>query len=119
MGIFSLFRLSYYLGGGFKREWFHIPNILLHGIVSALLLPVFAVLIDDTTVDTGKAKFQFRSTKSAFLCALLFAVHPIHTENVSYVIKIITMCIRLLAETSLSLHWAARMFPLRKFAHAI
>lgn len=79
------FRFSYYLGG-LSPPWFHIPNIVLHGIVSVLLLLVFSVLFGGYEVDSNTEKVQFKAAKSGLLCALLFAVHPIHTESVSGVV---------------------------------
>ncbi len=51
--------------------WFHVVDRVLHGIVSALVLPV--------------ARYMFLrnrniSSWNLFLVALLFAVHPIHVE---------------------------------------
>ena len=80
---FYYFRISYLLGGGLSPAWFHIPNIILHGIVSVLLLLVFSILFGGYEVDPDSEKVRFKAAKSAFLCALLFAVHPIHTESVS------------------------------------
>ena len=80
---FYYFRISYLLGGGLSPAWFHIPNIILHGIVSVLLLLVFSILFGGYEVDPDTEKVRFKAAKSALLCALLFAVHPIHTESVS------------------------------------
>ena len=84
---FLYFRFSYYLGGGLSPPWFHIPNIILHGIVSVLLLLVFSILFGGYEVDPESEEVRFKAAKSALLCALLFAVHPIHTESVSLIIQ--------------------------------
>ncbi|XP_053391132.1 protein O-mannosyl-transferase TMTC4-like [Mercenaria mercenaria] len=80
------FRLSYYVGGGLEPIYFHIPNIILHGIVSVLILRTFSILFGSYTVDVDSGETQFMAARSSVLCALLFAVHPIHTESVSGVV---------------------------------
>lgn len=59
------------MAGGMHPFGFRFTNILLHGAVSALAVPVVNHLVG------GKAP------RLSFLTALLFAVHPIHTEAVS------------------------------------
>ena len=77
------FRLSYHFGGDYNPPWFHVPNIMLHGIVSVLLLRVFSILFGGYTADLDSEKVIFVAPKSALLCALLFSIHPVHTEAVS------------------------------------
>jgi hypothetical protein len=55
-----------------------------------LLLRTFSILFGGYTVDVDSGKTQFMAAKSAVLCALLFAVHPVHTESVSR--KLIEKC---------------------------
>ena len=69
---------------------FHVVNIILHGTVSVLFLSVFAFLLgqqssaqDVSTVSRGVNEGSTSISKAAFLCSLLFAVHPVHTESVS------------------------------------
>lgn len=59
------------MAGGMHPFGFRFTNIVLHGGVSALAVPVVNHLLG------GKAP------RLSFLTALLFAVHPIHTEAVS------------------------------------
>ncbi|KAL4219888.1 Protein O-mannosyl-transferase tmtc4 [Mactra antiquata] len=80
------YRLSYYLGGGLNPVVFHLPNIFLHGVVSVLLLAMFSLLFGGYTVAMETGQLEFKAAKSSFLCALLFAVHPIHTESVSGIV---------------------------------
>lgn len=80
------YRFSHYLGGGLNPLFFHIPNIILHGAISVLLLCVFSILFGGYVVDTATEKVKFMAAKSSLLCALLFAVHPVHTESVSGVV---------------------------------
>ncbi|XP_071991603.1 protein O-mannosyl-transferase TMTC4 [Engystomops pustulosus] len=75
------FRISYALAGGLHPVGFHLINIILHCIVSVLMLDVFSLLFNGGTCDKGK-KIKY-VPKAALLSALLFAVHPVHTECVA------------------------------------
>ncbi|XP_027007329.1 protein O-mannosyl-transferase TMTC1 isoform X1 [Tachysurus fulvidraco] len=59
--------------GGMTPFYFHVVNVCLHCAVTALLM------------HTCK-HYVFRDARLAFLTALLFAVHPIHTEAVSGIV---------------------------------
>ncbi|KAK3517804.1 hypothetical protein QTP70_018967 [Hemibagrus guttatus] len=59
--------------GGMTPFYFHVVNVCLHCAVTALLM------------HTCK-HYVFKDTRLAFLTALLFAVHPIHTEAVSGIV---------------------------------
>lgn len=78
------FRWSHSLAGGLFPTGFHIVNIILHGIVSALLLSVFSVLFSECAIKDQK--LSFGCPRASLLCAILFAVHPIHTESVAGVV---------------------------------
>ncbi|MBN3321944.1 TMTC1 protein, partial [Atractosteus spatula] len=66
------FKLNVLLGG-MTPLYFHVVNVLLHCAVTALLM-----LACERTV--------FQDRRLAFLTALLFAVHPVHTEAVSGIV---------------------------------
>ncbi|KAF5897177.1 transmembrane and TPR repeat-containing protein 1-like, partial [Clarias magur] len=66
------FKLNIVLGG-MTPFYFHLVNVCLHCIVTALLM------------HTCK-HYVFQDGRLAFLTALLFAVHPIHTEAVSGIV---------------------------------
>ncbi|ELU01234.1 hypothetical protein CAPTEDRAFT_123644 [Capitella teleta] len=70
------FRLNAFLASGLNPRSFHVTNIILHGIVSALFLPIFSILFSSAT----------HNSRAAFLAALLFAVCPVHTESVAGVV---------------------------------
>ena len=84
------FRVNYWLAGGLEPWGFHVVNVLLHAVVSVLSLKLFSVLVSGKDRNTsnlydnsGKGLgIQFAAPKASLLCALLFAVHPIHTESV-------------------------------------
>ncbi|XP_067670555.1 protein O-mannosyl-transferase TMTC4-like [Haliotis asinina] len=80
------FRWNYAWAGGLHPRGFHVVNIVLHGLVSVIFLAVFSVLISGYQVDQESARPVFASPRAALLCAVLFAVHPIHTESVASVV---------------------------------
>lgn len=85
------FRVNYWLAGGLEPWGFHVVNVMLHAVVSVLSLKLFSVLVSGKDRNTsnlydnsGKGLgIQFAAPKASLLCALLFAVHPIHTESVA------------------------------------
>jgi len=64
----ATFALDRALAGGFRPEWFHAVNILLHGVVTWLLTLV--------ALDIGGG------VVAALVTGMLFAVHPVHVEAV-------------------------------------
>ena len=86
------FRFNYWLAGGLKPWEFHLFNVILHAVVSVLTLKLFSVFIstrkktsnENEISLTGKStSIQFSAPKASLVGALIFAVHPIHTESVS------------------------------------
>ena len=61
------FRANYLLDG-LRPFGYHVVNVALHAAVSVLFMRVCLMLV---------------STRTARVAALLFAVHPIHSEAVS------------------------------------
>jgi protein O-mannosyl-transferase len=99
-----VYMLDYYVFG--LEPWgFHLVNILLHACVSVLVFLLASRLFvqfekgggrsSDVPAASGRADdipqqvfslFTFHDSRSfAFIAALLFAVHPIHTEAVAWV----------------------------------
>ncbi|XP_033699583.1 protein O-mannosyl-transferase TMTC4 isoform X2 [Tursiops truncatus] len=74
-----VFRMNCYLSGGFHPLSFHVVNILLHSGISILLVDVFSVLFGGLQY-TSKGRRLNLAPRSSLLAALLFAVHPVHTE---------------------------------------
>lgn len=66
------FKLNVWLGG-MTPLYFHVVNVLLHTAVCCLLLVTCERCV-------------FSQSRPAFLAALLFAVHPVHTEAVSGIV---------------------------------
>nr|CAD7202138.1 unnamed protein product [Timema douglasi] len=68
------FRWNYWMSEGLKPWGFHVTNVLLHCLVSVLSLLVYDRL------------FGGHSPRAALLSALLFSVHPVHSEAVAGVV---------------------------------
>uniref|UniRef100_A0A3B1KAC8 dolichyl-phosphate-mannose--protein mannosyltransferase n=1 Tax=Astyanax mexicanus TaxID=7994 RepID=A0A3B1KAC8_ASTMX len=79
------FRLNYLLAGGLYPVGFHVLNIGLHCVISALMIDVFATLIGGLACD-GTAKRLGHVPKASLLAALFFAAHPVHTESVAGIV---------------------------------
>ena len=54
---------------------FHLHNVFIHAVVSALF-----------TVVCHKLAFRGRSTLLSTCCGVLFALHPVHCEAVSSIV---------------------------------
>lgn len=77
-----LYRINYLFAGGFYPVGFHVINIILHCTISVLMVDVFSILLGGLQF-TNKGRRLNLAPKSSLLAALLFAVHPVHTECVS------------------------------------
>lgn len=82
LSLLSFFRLNYLLAGGLHPVGFHVLNIVLHAVVSALMIDVFAILTGGLARDE-KGRMLNCAPKTSLLASLLFATHPVHTESVS------------------------------------
>ncbi len=79
--LFLSFYLNYIIGE-YNVLGYHLVNILLHISVSILIY-----LIIDSTLQYGEP-LEYSSMKNIpLLSAVLFLVHPIHTESVTYIIS--------------------------------
>ncbi|KAJ8253406.1 hypothetical protein GJAV_G00212600, partial [Gymnothorax javanicus] len=79
------FRFNYLLAGGLHPVGFHVVNICLHSAISVLMIDVFAVLIGGLAYDC-KGRRLNQTPQASSLAALLFAVHPVHTESVAGIV---------------------------------
>ncbi|XP_051260601.1 protein O-mannosyl-transferase TMTC4 isoform X2 [Dicentrarchus labrax] len=79
------FRLNYLLAGGLHPVGFHVLNIILHAVISALMIDVFAILIGGLAYDE-KGGMLNHAPKTSLLAALFFAAHPVHTESVAGIV---------------------------------
>jgi tetratricopeptide (TPR) repeat protein len=72
-----------YAMGGLAVESYHAVNLALHLLVALALFG----LVRRTLLLPGPARFAEASTGLALTVALLWAVHPLQTESVTYVIQ--------------------------------
>ncbi|XP_030057204.1 protein O-mannosyl-transferase TMTC4 [Microcaecilia unicolor] len=79
------FRVNYILAGGYHPVGFHVVNIILHCIVSLLMFDVFSILFGGLTYSSKGRRLNL-APKASLFAALLFAVHPLHTECVAGVV---------------------------------
>ncbi|XP_062313501.1 protein O-mannosyl-transferase TMTC4 isoform X2 [Osmerus eperlanus] len=79
------FRLNYLVAGGLHPVGFHVLNIVLHAVISALMIDVFDILIGGLAYD-GEGRRLYQAPKTSLLAALLFGVHPVHTESVAGIV---------------------------------
>ncbi|NWY41423.1 TMTC4 protein, partial [Sylvia atricapilla] len=79
------FRINYLFAGGFYPVGFHVINIILHCTISVLMVDVFSILLGGLQF-SNKGRRLNLAPKSSLLAALLFAVHPVHTECVAGIV---------------------------------
>uniref|UniRef100_A0AAQ5X754 dolichyl-phosphate-mannose--protein mannosyltransferase n=1 Tax=Amphiprion ocellaris TaxID=80972 RepID=A0AAQ5X754_AMPOC len=79
------FRLNYLVAGGLHPVGFHVLNIVLHAVISALMIDVFAILIGGLAYDE-KGRILNHAPKTSLLAAVFFAAHPVHTESVAGIV---------------------------------
>ena len=82
-----IYMIDYHIFG--LKPWgFHLTNIIFHAGVTLLVFLISSILINQP--QSPNPKSQILNPKSqilspAFIAALLFAAHPIHTEAVTWV----------------------------------
>ena len=76
-------RLNYWIANGLYPKGFHIVNIFLHGVVSVTFLFFASFILGDGQSFGTDGRFLFSHRNTSLLAAILFAVHPVHTESVS------------------------------------
>ena len=72
---FGTFALDWKVGGG-RPFGFHVVNLVLHAAVTLLFYVLLLALLQSSV----------HANEVAFAAALLFAVHPIHTEAVTSIV---------------------------------
>jgi protein O-mannosyl-transferase len=95
--------------GGFEVAGYHAVNIAVH-LANSLLLFAF-VLLSFRTPFLKKSGVSASSVPIAFLSALFFAVHPVQTEAVTYIVQRITSLATFFSLASLCLYVRWRLDP--------
>lgn len=70
----------FFSNGRLDAFQFHTANVVLHGLLSIMTLPFFECLLKRRRNRKTLASLD----DPAFTGALLFAVHPVHTEVITW-----------------------------------
>lgn len=98
---------------GMRPEPFHAVNILLHAGASTLLLLTIRALLEGAGVARARAAWP------AFGAALLFAVHPVHTEAVAWISGVMDVSCTFFSLTAIYLYISADTHPRRPLRMAL
>ncbi|MFQ5585924.1 MAG: hypothetical protein ACE5GF_03780 [Thermodesulfobacteriota bacterium] len=79
------FALNYAVGG-LDVVGYHLVNTVVH-IVNGTMVYLLVFLTLNVVQQTGEGVDEFRSKRIAICAALLFSVHPIQTQAVTYVVQ--------------------------------
>lgn len=79
---YATLRLNYWLDG-FNPRWFRVVNVVIHATSSVLVFALSWLLLRRGGKGAGRDSMLFISA----VPALLFAVHPLATESVTYIIQ--------------------------------
>jgi Tfp pilus assembly protein PilF len=73
-----------YLAGGFDVIGYHVLNVLAHAFAGLL---VFALVRATLALDVFSGRYRESAVHLAGVAALVFLLHPMQTESVTYVIQ--------------------------------
>jgi len=79
--LFLSFYLNYFIGE-YNVIGYHILNLLLHIAVVILIYSLTALILQQ-----DKSQNPFSLKNLPFLSALIFSIHPINTESVTYIVS--------------------------------
>lgn len=101
---YASFRLNYSLDE-FNPHWYRLANVAIHAVNSILLYALVTVLLRRSTLAASlqRGSVLFISATAA----LLFAVHPLATESVTYIVQRFTSLVVLFSLLSLCLYFAS------------
>jgi tetratricopeptide (TPR) repeat protein len=77
------FAINYAIGGG-SVFGYHLTNLMLHILAGAMLYAFLLVMFRSPAL---REKFAAPSLPLAFFATLLWALHPIQTESVTYIVQ--------------------------------
>ncbi len=88
------FAFNYYFAGH-KVKWYRLTNIAIHLVNSALIyyfiLLTLSLCRDDTVTelnnDNSLSPSEYPSTQIAFFTSLIWMVHPIQIQSVTYIVQ--------------------------------
>ncbi|MFZ2276572.1 MAG: tetratricopeptide repeat protein [Prosthecobacter sp.] len=101
---YASFRLNYSLDE-FNPHWYRLANVAIHAVNAILLYALVTVLLRRSTLAASlqRGSVLFISATAA----LLFAVHPLATESVTYIVQRFTSLVVLFSLLSLCLYFAS------------
>lgn len=106
IGIIS-FQLNYFISGG-NVTGYHVTNIIIH-IASALALYWMSVLVvKAVTFDSGNQS-AISNFPLPFVVALLFVVHPVQTQAVTYIVQRFSSLATLFYLLAVAVYLSARL----------
>ncbi len=107
---YTTFALNYYFHG-LDVTGYHLINLLIH-ISSALLVWRLALLLCSTPAIRETGIYASRHT-FALLSGLLFAVHPVQTQAVTYIVQRLASLAALFYIASVFLYLRSRLLQMR------
>jgi len=78
------FAVSYALAGGYDTWMFHATNVAIHACAA---LALFGIVRRTLLTPPLRDRYGPSSTALAFAVALLWAVHPLQTQSVTYLVQ--------------------------------
>lgn len=101
---YASFRLNYQLDE-FTPHWYRLVNVAIHAVNAILLYGLVTLLLSRSTLAVRLQRSSVLFISAA--AALLFAVHPLATESVTYIIQRFTSLVVLFSLLSLCLYFAS------------
>ncbi len=101
---YASFRLNYFWDG-FRPRWYRALNIAVHAVNAVLVYGVVSQILG-----CGVRRGLVRRSSVLFIAssaALLFVVHPLAVESVTYIVQRFTSLAAMFSLGALSLHFAA------------
>lgn len=101
---YATFHLNYAFDG-LTPYWYRVVNIVIHGFNSILIYALLSRLL--TRLPEGRELSSISVAFIAGTAALVFAVHPLATESVTYIVQRFTSLVALFYLVTLLLHFQA------------
>lgn len=97
---YATFYFNYWIGG-YEPRWYHVINIAIHAGNAMLIAGLMSLLLSRMGVAQSSRRFI------SYTAALLFVVHPLATESVTYIVQRFTSLGTLFYLLALLLHFTA------------
>lgn len=107
---YATFHLNYLLDG-FAPRWYRLFNVAVHAGTSVLIYALLGLMLGRSAKNTGLSRQSI--TFIAATAALLFAVHPLATESVTYIAQRFTSLSAFFYVLALLAHFSANTVQTR------